>query len=64
MREIDASAATTMALGSVLKKECIGGQQEKESVRSFGLIVDDRLPLTLPPVLTLPNGAFKINIGS
>jgi hypothetical protein len=64
MREIDAGATTTRALGSVLKKEHIGGQQEKESVRSFGLIVDDRSPLNLPPVLNLPNGAFKINIGS
>ncbi|KAJ7327969.1 hypothetical protein DFH08DRAFT_816132 [Mycena albidolilacea] len=32
MREIDASAATTRVLGSVLKKERIGGQQEKESL--------------------------------
>ncbi|KAJ7862400.1 hypothetical protein B0H14DRAFT_2575470 [Mycena olivaceomarginata] len=50
-------ATTTRAL----KKERIDGQQEKESVQSLGLIVEDRSPLNLPPVLTLPNGAFKIN---
>jgi hypothetical protein len=40
-------------------KEHIGGQQATESVRSFGIIVEDLPRFNLPPVPTLPAGSFK-----
>ncbi|KAJ7698215.1 hypothetical protein B0H14DRAFT_2649544 [Mycena olivaceomarginata] len=42
-----------------MKKEHIGGQQATESVRSFGIIVEDRSRFNLSPVPTLLVGTFK-----